>query len=26
MLFDSEDKEIGVHAFMNREKASWKHR
>ncbi|MAV77392.1 MAG: crotonase [Euryarchaeota archaeon] len=26
MLFDSEDKEIGVHAFMNREKAAWKHR
>ena len=26
MLFDSEDKEIGVQAFMNREKAAWKHR
>ena len=26
MLFDSEDKEIGVQAFMNREQAAWKHR
>jgi enoyl-CoA hydratase/carnithine racemase len=25
-LFDSEDKEIGVQAFMNRETARWKHR
>lgn len=25
-LFDSEDKEIGVQAFMNRETAVWKHR
>jgi enoyl-CoA hydratase/carnithine racemase len=25
-LFDSEDKEIGVQAFLNREKARWKHR
>ena len=25
-LFDSEDKEIGVQAFMNRESARWKHR
>ena len=24
--FDSEDKEIGVQAFMNRETAVWKHR
>jgi enoyl-CoA hydratase/carnithine racemase len=26
MLFDSEDKEIGVQAFINREQAAWKHR
>ena len=25
-LFDSEDKEIGVHAFINREQPAWKHR
>ena len=25
-LFDTEDKEIGVKAFLNREKAEWKHR
>ena len=25
-LFDTEDKEIGVNAFLNREKAEWKHR
>jgi hypothetical protein len=25
-LFDSEDKEIGVQAFLNRETARWKHR
>ena len=25
-LFDSEDKEIGVQAFLNRETAQWKHR
>ena len=25
-LFDTEDKEIGVTAFLNREKAEWKHR
>jgi len=25
-LFDSEDKEIGVHAFLNRETARWMHR
>ena len=25
-LFDSEDKEIGVQAFLNREKAQWKHK
>ena len=25
-LFDSEDKEIGVQAFMNRETPVWKHR
>ena len=25
-LFDSEDKEIGVQAFMNRETPEWKHR
>ena len=25
-LFDSEDKEIGVQAFINRKKAQWKHR
>ena len=24
-LFDTEDKEIGVNAFLNREKAEWKH-
>lgn len=26
LLFDSEDKEIGVQAFINRESARWKHR
>lgn len=26
LLFDSEDKEIGVQAFINREAARWKHR
>ena len=25
-LFDTEDKEIGVKAFLNRETAEWKHR
>ena len=25
-LFDTEDKEIGVKAFLNREKAQWKHK
>ena len=25
-LFDTEDKEIGVRAFLNREKAEWKHK
>ena len=25
-LFDSEDKEIGVHAFLNRETPQWKHK
>ncbi|MEC7260999.1 MAG: enoyl-CoA hydratase-related protein, partial [Candidatus Thermoplasmatota archaeon] len=25
-LFDTEDKEIGVKAFLNREKAEWKHK
>jgi enoyl-CoA hydratase len=25
-LFDSEDKEVGVQAFINRETAQWKHR
>jgi len=25
-LFDTEDKEIGVKAFLNRESAEWKHR
>ena len=25
-LFDTEDKEIGVQAFLNRETAEWKHR
>jgi len=25
-LFDTEDKEIGVKAFLNRDNAQWKHR
>jgi len=25
-LFDSEDKEIGVNAFLNRETPQWKHK
>ena len=25
-LFDTEDKEIGVQAFLNRENAQWKHK